>query len=95
MHAHRPAPAWKQIFSLLMIYVFFVTAIPQSASAATTATPIKHLVVIFQENVSFDHYFGTYPVAAEPARRAAIQRQPGYADRERTITRTADEQSEL
>jgi phospholipase C len=28
-----------------------------------TKTPIKHLVVIFQENVSFDHYFGTYPVA--------------------------------
>ncbi len=28
-----------------------------------TATPIKHVVVIFQENVSFDHYFGTYPVA--------------------------------
>jgi phospholipase C len=27
------------------------------------ATPIKHLVVIFQENVSFDHYFGTYPFA--------------------------------
>ena len=27
------------------------------------ATPIKHLVVIFQENVSFDHYFGTYPRA--------------------------------
>jgi phospholipase C len=30
-------------------------------------TPIRHLVVIFQENVSFDHYFGTYPVAANPA----------------------------
>jgi len=28
-----------------------------------TATPIKHLVVIFQENISFDHYFGTYPMA--------------------------------
>jgi phospholipase C len=28
-----------------------------------TKTPIKHLVVIFQENVSFDHYFGTYPFA--------------------------------
>jgi phospholipase C len=27
-------------------------------------TPIKHLVVIFDENVSFDHYFGTYPNAA-------------------------------
>jgi phospholipase C len=29
-----------------------------------TATPIKHVVVIFQENESFDHYFGTYPNAA-------------------------------
>jgi phospholipase C len=29
-----------------------------------TATPIKHVVVIFDENVSFDHYFGTYPTAA-------------------------------
>ena len=26
--------------------------------------PIEHVVVIFQENVSFDHYFATYPVAA-------------------------------
>jgi phospholipase C len=32
-----------------------------------TATPIKHLVVIFDENNSFDHYFGTYPYAANPA----------------------------
>ena len=30
---------------------------------APTATPVKHLVVIFQENVSYDHYFGTYPHA--------------------------------
>jgi phospholipase C len=32
--------------------------------ADATRTPIKHVVVIFQENVSFDHYFGTYPTAA-------------------------------
>jgi phospholipase C len=30
---------------------------------AQTATPIQHVVVIFDENVSFDHYFGTYPNA--------------------------------
>ncbi len=30
---------------------------------ALTKTPIKHLVVIFQENISYDHYFGTYPQA--------------------------------
>ncbi len=33
-------------------------------TAWATTTPIKHVVVIFQENVSFDHYFGTYPKAA-------------------------------
>jgi phospholipase C len=33
-------------------------------AGGSTATPIQHLVVIFQENVSFDHYFGTYPNAA-------------------------------
>ena len=37
------------------------------AIAAEPATPIEHLVVIFQENVSFDHYFATYPVALNPA----------------------------
>ena len=33
-------------------------------AGGSTRTPIKHLVIIFQENVSFDHYFGTYPFAA-------------------------------
>jgi phospholipase C len=31
---------------------------------AGTTTPIQHVVVLFDENVSFDHYFGTYPNAA-------------------------------
>jgi len=45
---------------------------PATLSAQTAApvggpvTPIQHLVVIFQENVSFDHYFGTYPWAMNP-----------------------------
>jgi phospholipase C len=43
--------------------------VPQTAPASLylytrTSTPIKHLVVIFDENESFDHYFGTYPYAA-------------------------------
>jgi len=33
---------------------------------AVSATPIKHIVVIFPENISFDHYFGTYPHAENP-----------------------------
>ncbi|HEY1992417.1 MAG TPA: alkaline phosphatase family protein, partial [Gammaproteobacteria bacterium] len=42
------------------------------ASAFPTTTPIKHLVVIFQENVSFDHYFATYPSATNPAGEPAF-----------------------
>jgi phospholipase C len=38
-----------------------------SDQGAETTTPIEHVVVIFQENVSFDHYFATYPVAANLA----------------------------
>ena len=41
-----------------------------------TSTPIKHLVVIFQENVSFDHYFGTYPNAANPAGEPSFTPSP-------------------
>jgi phospholipase C len=34
------------------------------SSGGGAATAIKHVVVIFQENISFDHYFATYPHAA-------------------------------
>lgn len=35
-------------------------------SCKSPSTPIKHLVIIFQENRSFDHYFGSYPFALNP-----------------------------
>ena len=44
---------------------------------AGTVTPIKHVVVIFQENVSFDHYFGTYPHATNPSGEPAFHAAPG------------------
>jgi len=28
-----------------------------------TTTPIKHVVIVFQENISYDHYYGVYPNA--------------------------------
>src|ERR1700684_1993712 len=45
----------------------------------STATPIKHLVVIFQENVSYDHYFATYPNALNPAGQPAFLARAGTA----------------
>jgi phospholipase C len=47
-----------------------------AASSPETETPIKHLVVIFQENVSFDHYFATYPKALNPAGEPAFTALP-------------------
>jgi phospholipase C len=41
-------------------------AFARNPGNSDTVTPIKHIVIIFQENVSFDHYFGTYPNAANP-----------------------------
>ena len=41
-----------------------------------TATPIKHLVVIFNENRSFDHYFATYPNAGNPTGEIPFKAKP-------------------
>ena len=49
---------------LLTILLAYNTISTQNRSA--TLTPIQHLVIIFQENSSFDHYFGTYPFASNP-----------------------------
>jgi phospholipase C len=60
--------------------VGFTSAFANSGSApedeTATTTPIKHLVVIFQENESFDHYFGTYPYAANGAGEPAFTAKP-------------------
>ncbi len=40
------------------------TLLAEDGDDGHTRTPVKHVVVIFQENVSFDHYFATYPRAA-------------------------------
>jgi phospholipase C len=38
---------------------------------------IRHIVVIFQENVSFDHYFATYPTAENAAGEPEFHALPG------------------
>jgi phospholipase C len=50
---------------------------PVGAGRVPTATPIKHLVVLFQENVPFDHYFGTYPQALNPPGEPRFVAAPG------------------
>ena len=49
---------------------------PMDGGSSTT-TPIKHVVVIFQENVSFDHYFASYPKATNPGGEPEFFAKPG------------------
>jgi len=59
----------RQLLSVCLVAAMVagpVLAPAASASNPKTATPIKHIVIIFGENRSFDHYFGTYPNALNP-----------------------------
>src|ERR1700752_2511639 len=70
-------PTTLSLVSALALAVTGAGALAEDHDRASTATPIKHLVVIFQENVSFDHYFGTYPVATNPSSEPKFFAAPG------------------
>ena len=56
---------------------------------------IEHLVVIFQENHSFDAFFGTYPVAANPPGQPRVPGTARHAVGQRPHADPAPVQSEL
>jgi phospholipase C len=59
----------RQLLSACLVAAMAASPVLTPAAHAAepkTATPIKHIVIIFGENRSFDHYFGTYPNALNP-----------------------------
>ena len=76
----------RMAIAAVLVALFALPALAQNRSQGTptrvrgvvnkldgqTLTPIQHLVVIFQENVSFDHYFGTYPTALNRRHRQPL-----------------------
>ena len=55
-------------------------AAPQAEAAGTgTLTDVKHIVILMQENRSFDHYFGTLKGVRGFADRSGIQLSGGYS----------------
>jgi phospholipase C len=82
---------WRSILSIFMLVIVLIgtsliVIAAHTASASTTVqdpthssttTPIKHIVVIFDENISFDHYFGTYPNATNPTGEPTFHAKPG------------------
>jgi phospholipase C len=73
----------QRFIACSVIAALTASALPNAAFAsgfsggAETATPIKHIVVIFGENISFDHYFGTYPNATNPGGEPRFIAAPG------------------
>lgn len=78
MRIKLPFSATKNLFTGLTCTLSLVLAgIPAAVASVQTASPIKHVVVIFQENVSFDHYFATYPYAPVMPGEPSFQPRPG------------------
>src|SRR5262245_30646271 len=61
---------------IALVLVVLAVGTALAATDLDTTTPIKHLVVIYQENHSFDAYFATYPVAANPPGQPAFHARP-------------------
>jgi phospholipase C len=56
-------PMGRPAIAALLILAAALAWLVPPARGGETATPIEHLVVLMQENHSFDNYFGTYPGA--------------------------------
>lgn len=65
----------KESIRLALLPVALCASLGAIAQPAPT-TPITNVIVIFQENVSFDHYFGTYPNAQNNAGEAPFSAIP-------------------
>jgi phospholipase C len=69
-------------FIAVVMTVVSGTAPMYGASEVQPKDAIRHVVVIYQENVSFDHYFATYPVALNPPGDPRFIPQPGTPELE-------------
>jgi phospholipase C len=48
---------------MIMLTLLLLAQFPVVHASTSTTTPIQHVIVLMQENHSFDNYFGTYPTA--------------------------------
>jgi phospholipase C len=72
-----PKKLLSMLAALLIAMGQSVTPAYSQPASPKPLTPIQHLVVIFDENISFDHYFGTYPNATNPADEPSFHARPG------------------
>jgi phospholipase C len=84
--------AMRNTWQIIMAVVGAIAVITTGSGAACAQALnrcsgdafLKHLVVIFDENVSFDHYFGTYPNAGNPPLDSNGKPEPQFHARPET-----------
>ena len=52
---------WLIAFAITACLPLYGDAIPVTAAGSAARSPIEHTIIVYQENISFDHYFGTFP----------------------------------
>ena len=80
---NKHSSSWRSKLAALGASTILASGIAMPSMASdtddsSTKTPIKHVVIIFPENRSFDHYFATYPHAAN------LPGEPAFTAREDT-----------
>lgn len=68
--------SWSWLGSVVCVAAALVAGCSNDDHRASVAD-VKHLVVIYQENKSFDGYFGVYPNAANPPGQPEFHARPG------------------
>ena len=77
MRSPRPRSTLAGVAALGLAAFGGLPAVAHADAGPQGANPLQHVVVIFQENVSFDHYFATYPNAANPPGEPAFTAADG------------------
>lgn len=73
----RPRVVVAGLLATAAAAITAVTLASGDAGPPAAATKIQHVIVIFDENESFDHYFGTYPTATNPPGEQAFTAKAG------------------
>jgi phospholipase C len=82
MNKYRKISFWPRAAAVLIVTALLLAntiapALSKDSDDQKTDTPIKHVVIIFQENVSFDHYFASYPIAKNLAGEPSFHAKRG------------------
>jgi phospholipase C len=68
---------WRRKTPILLVMLALLSLSFHPDIAESEGIPIDHIVILYEENRTFDHYFGTYPGANGISTNTALPKTPG------------------